>query len=182
MDSGNHQHQLQLIGGSEGVPLEKKLAFSKNGITVVASSCAPPLPAGEIKHEQLTTTAVASGGAGVLPLGASVTPAFAHQQQQQHHHHHHSSYHPVPIFACHTQGFYVPLNVDYETLLPYLNGIDLLNKSFLQVPPLHPISISVNYSPAITASTASSLLMKATVNGLHQQTKAKLVEGIINGC
>ncbi|XP_041760921.1 transcription factor cwo-like [Anopheles merus] len=94
-----------------------------------------------------------------------------------------ASYHPVPIFACHTQGFYIPLNVDYETLLPYLNGIDLLSKNFLQMPPLHPISISVNYTPGTLGGSGGSLLLKASaVNGLNSQTKAKLVEGIINGC
>ncbi|XP_058129966.1 transcription factor cwo [Anopheles ziemanni] len=185
-----HQSQ-QLMAVAESVhPLEKKLALAKNGLTVAASSAAVPLPATEIKHELM---AAGSGAGGVLTLGASATPAFAHQQQhqqqqqqQQQHHHHHSSYHPVPIFACHTQGFYVPLNVDYETLLPYLNGIDLLSKGFLQLPPLHPISISVNYSPATIGvgnpASGASLLMKATVNGLHPQTKTKLVEGIISGC
>lgn len=80
----------------------------------------------------------------------------------------------VPIFACHTQGFYIPLNVNYDTLLPYLNGIDLFGKNFLQMPPLHPISISVNYAP--------NGLVKATVNGLTAANKAKLVEGMVNVC
>lgn len=53
----------------------------------------------------------------------------------------------VPIFACHTQGYYIPLNIDYETLLPFLGATDLLNKNFSQMPPLHPISINVNYAP-----------------------------------
>uniref|UniRef100_A0A182IU99 BHLH domain-containing protein n=1 Tax=Anopheles atroparvus TaxID=41427 RepID=A0A182IU99_ANOAO len=179
LDVGNHGQQQQMTA-SEGVPLEKKLALTKNGLTAAA-----PLPAADIKHELLATAA--TGGApvgvagGVLSLGPSPSPAFAHQQP---HHLHHSSYHPVPIFACHTQGFYVPLNVDYETLLPYLNGIDLLSKGFLQMPPLHPISISVNYSPATVGAGIASgnLLMKATVNGLHPQTKVKMVEGIVNGC
>lgn len=181
--------QLMVAAEPSAHPLEKKLALaSKNGLTVAASaSAAAPLPATEIKHELM-----AAGNAAQLSAGGVLaTPAFAHQQQQQQqqhqqHHHHHSSYHPVPIFACHTQGFYVPLNVDYETLLPYLNGIDLLSKGFLQMPPLHPISISVNYSPAALGvgapSGGASLLMKATVNGLHPQTKTKLVEGIISGC
>lgn len=80
----------------------------------------------------------------------------------------------VPIFACHTQGFYIPLNVDYDTLLPYLNGIDLFGKNYLQMPPLHPISISVNYAPAS--------LVKAAVNGRTSTSKPKLVEGMVNGC
>lgn len=80
----------------------------------------------------------------------------------------------VPIFACHTQGFYIPLNVDYETLLPYLNGIDLFGKTYLQMPSLHPISISVNYAP--------TSLMKSVANGLSTVSKTKLVEGMVNGC
>ncbi|XP_058467666.1 transcription factor cwo isoform X1 [Malaya genurostris] len=80
----------------------------------------------------------------------------------------------VPIFACHTQGFYIPLNVDYDTLLPYLNGVDLFGKSYAQMPPLHPINISVNYS--------SSSLLKTAMNGLTSIGKAKLVEGLVNGC
>uniref|UniRef100_A0A182W162 BHLH domain-containing protein n=1 Tax=Anopheles minimus TaxID=112268 RepID=A0A182W162_9DIPT len=182
MEHGMH-HQQQ--NSSECAPLEKKLALVKNGHAMVASSSVTSLPAADIKHELL----VSIGGTGaVVSLGPNMTPGFAHhhQQQQQHQqqqHHHHSSYHPVPIFACHTQGFYIPLNVDYETLLPYLNGVDLLSKSFLQMPPLHPISISVNYTPSTMSGSGNSLLLKASaVNGLNSQTKAKLVEGIINGC
>ncbi|XP_035904009.1 transcription factor cwo [Anopheles stephensi] len=178
----HHHHHHNQQNGVDCAPMEKKLALSKNGHTMAASSSVTPLP--EIKHELLSSI----GGAGaVVALGQTATgPGFAHQhhhQQQQQQQHHHSSYHPVPIFACHTQGFYIPLNIDYETLLPYLNGVDLLSKSFLQMPPLHPISISVNYTPSSLTGTGSSLLLKAsTVNGLHSQTKAKLVEGIINGC
>lgn len=53
----------------------------------------------------------------------------------------------VPIFACHTQGYYIPLNIDYDTLLPFLGTTDLLNKNFNQMPPLHPVNINVNYAP-----------------------------------
>lgn len=54
----------------------------------------------------------------------------------------------VPIFALHGQGtYYVPLNVDYEALLPFLNGVDLLDKNYCSVPALHPVNISVNFSP-----------------------------------
>jgi hypothetical protein len=74
---------------------------------------------------------------------------------------------PIPIFACHTQGFYVPLNVDYDLLIPFLGGIDLLNKNFSHLPPLHPISINVNYSPALTKTTiASTNFIKPKVEGM----------------
>lgn len=56
---------------------------------------------------------------------------------------------PVPIFALHSQGtYYVPLNIEYETLLPYLGGIDLLDKNFYSITQLHPININVCFSPA----------------------------------
>ncbi|XP_052866224.1 transcription factor cwo isoform X2 [Anopheles cruzii] len=174
------QQQQQTITTSDGVPLEKKAASSKNGLTIVASSSVAPLPTAEIKHELLagTTNVLAAGN----PTVASAPTQQHHHHNNSSHHHHHSSYHPVPIFACHTQGFYIPLNVDYESLLPYLNGIDLLSKSFLQLPPLHPISISVNYSPiAPTGTGGSNLVVKATINGLATN-KSKLVEGLISGC
>lgn len=87
----------------------------------------------------------------------------------------------VPIFACHRQGFYVPMNVDYEALQPYLNGIDLFGKSSWQhpMPPLHPISISVNYAPLSTGQ----LMMKASAAAAAAATgNVKLVEGMLNGC
>jgi len=78
---------------------------------------------------------------------------------------HHSGANPVPIFALHNQGpFYIPLTVDYGTLLPYLDGIDLFDKNFNHLTTsLHPININVNF-------IASPL----------KQGRAK-VEGIVNG-
>lgn len=55
---------------------------------------------------------------------------------------------PVPIFALHSQGrHYVPLNVEYDALVPYLNGFDLLDKSCTTMTPCHPININVNFVP-----------------------------------
>lgn len=84
--------------------------------------------------------------------------------------HHHSI--PIPVFACHTQGFYVPLNVDYDLLVPFLGGMDLLSKSFTHLPPLHPISINVNYTPA--------LIKNAIASATNHFIKPK-VENVING-
>ncbi|XP_034112577.1 transcription factor cwo isoform X2 [Drosophila nasuta] len=65
----------------------------------------------------------------------------------------------VPIFALHCQGnYYVPLNVDYNALVPYLNGVDLLEKSYTSMPVVHPININVNF---MTSSTSASLLAAA---------------------
>lgn len=82
---------------------------------------------------------------------------------------HHSI--PIPVFACHTQGFYVPLNVDYDLLIPFLGGMDLLNKNYAHLPPLHPISINVNYTPALIKNAIASANF----------IKPKVENGIING-
>lgn len=67
---------------------------------------------------------------------------------------------PVPIFALHSQGrHYVPMNVDYETLVPYLDGFDLIGKNCAQ-PPCHSVTISVNFTP-----TNRSKLANAVCNG-----------------
>lgn len=78
---------------------------------------------------------------------------------------------PVPIFALHSQGrFYVPLNIEYESLLPYLGGIDLLEKScggVAAMPPLHAININVNFASVSRMKGASSCLPrpKSDMNG-----------------
>lgn len=82
---------------------------------------------------------------------------------------HHSI--PIPIFACHTQGFYVPLNIDYDLLIPFLGGMDLLSKTYTHMPPLHPISINVNYTPALIKNAIASANF----------IKPKVENGIING-
>lgn len=78
----------------------------------------------------------------------------------------------IPVFACHTQGFYVPLNVDYDLLIPFLSGgMDLLNKNFTHLPPLHPININVNYTPALLKNAIAT----------NHFIKPKVESGIING-
>lgn len=58
----------------------------------------------------------------------------------------------VPIFVLHAKGsFYVPITIDYKTLLPFLNNYDLM-----EVLPnvhnivLHPVTINVNFQPHFT--------------------------------
>lgn len=54
---------------------------------------------------------------------------------------------PVPIFALHSHGaFYIPLTVDYETLVPYLGDVNLLDKNMAPVKALHPVNINI-YAP-----------------------------------
>lgn len=60
----------------------------------------------------------------------------------------------VPIFALHSQGLhYVPLNVDYEALIPYLNGHDLLDKSCVPMASCHSVNINVNFNRSKISNT-----------------------------
>ncbi|XP_063705516.1 transcription factor cwo [Culicoides brevitarsis] len=61
----------------------------------------------------------------------------------------------VPIFALHINGYYIPLNVEYNALVPYLGDADLLNKSCNIQLPLHPVNINVNFSPAYSGAAYS---------------------------
>lgn len=65
----------------------------------------------------------------------------------------------VPIFALHAQGrHYIPLNVDYEALVPYLGGFDLLDKNCNnQMAPCHSININVNFSPPNRSKLANTV-------------------------
>lgn len=89
----------------------------------------------------------------------------------------HAQHFPVPIFALHTQGYYIPLHIDYNVLVPFLNGVDLLDKSYCPVPIFHPISLNVNYCsphmPAGATSTTPGGAMSASfLNKQPQQVKA----------
>ncbi|KAH8347078.1 hypothetical protein KR059_004888, partial [Drosophila kikkawai] len=76
----------------------------------------------------------------------------------------------VPIFALHGQGnYYVPLNVDYNALVPYLNGMDLLEKSFTSMPVVHPININVNFMPSTPSLLAAAAAAAAVAAGKQQQ-------------
>lgn len=53
----------------------------------------------------------------------------------------------VPIFALHAKGsFYIPLTIDYKTLLPFLQSYDLLEVlPSLHNVTLHPVTLNVNF-------------------------------------
>ncbi|XP_054725853.1 transcription factor cwo [Anastrepha obliqua] len=77
----------------------------------------------------------------------------------------------VPIFALHGQGtYYVPLNVDYNVLVPFLNGADLLEKNYTSMPVVHPININVNFMPTTSSSTflAAAAAAAAVAAGKQQ--------------
>ncbi|XP_017143725.2 transcription factor cwo isoform X2 [Drosophila miranda] len=78
----------------------------------------------------------------------------------------------VPIFALHGQGnYYVPLNVDYNALVPFLNGMDLLEKSYSSMPVVHPININVNFMPSSPSASllAAAAAAAAVAAGKQQQ-------------
>lgn len=81
----------------------------------------------------------------------------------------------VPIFALHSQGtYYVPLNVDYNVLIPFLNGVDLLEKNFTAMPVVHPININVNFMPT---SSASLLAVAAAAVAAGKQQPPTVING-----
>ncbi|XP_013116193.2 transcription factor cwo isoform X1 [Stomoxys calcitrans] len=86
----------------------------------------------------------------------------------------------VPIFALHSHGtYYVPLNVDYNILIPFLNGIDLLEKNFTNMPVVHPININVNFMPS--SSSASLLAAAAAAVVASKQQQQQQHPPVLNG-
>ncbi|XP_019766649.2 transcription factor cwo isoform X1 [Dendroctonus ponderosae] len=55
----------------------------------------------------------------------------------------------VPIFVLHTKGsYYIPLTIDYKTLMPYLQNYSILDPiTQVQNLILHPVTINVNFLP-----------------------------------
>ncbi|XP_066258114.1 transcription factor cwo-like isoform X1 [Euwallacea similis] len=53
----------------------------------------------------------------------------------------------VPIFVLHTKGsYYIPLSIDYKTLVPYLKNYNLIETlPQMQNVVLHPVTINVNF-------------------------------------
>lgn len=99
----------------------------------------------EFKSEPLTN------GYQMFPKPNAATVRFPHN--------------PVPIFALHSQGrHYVPLSVDYETLVPYLDGFDLVGKNCTQMPPCHSVTISVNFSPPNRTKLTNAVCNNRTKN------------------
>lgn len=72
----------------------------------------------------------------------------------------------VPIFVLHAKGsYYIPLTIDYKTLLPFLQNFDILDvmpisNSFV----LHPVTINVNFQPANNGNNVN----KSHSNNWHQ--------------
>lgn len=54
---------------------------------------------------------------------------------------------PISVFALHSRGnYYVPLKVEYDALMPYLNGFDLFDRNF-GLRSYHSVNINVNFLP-----------------------------------
>lgn len=73
----------------------------------------------------------------------------------------------VPVFVLHAKGsFYVPITIDYKTLLPFLHNYDLL-----EVVPnlhniiLHPVTINVNFQPHFNVGGGGQQQKVVVVNG-----------------
>lgn len=66
----------------------------------------------------------------------------------------------VPIFALHAKGsFYIPLTIDYRTLVPYLqhhNVLDILPNVHNII--LHPVTINVNFQSSYYGTNTSSVV------------------------
>ncbi|XP_037814748.1 transcription factor cwo isoform X1 [Lucilia sericata] len=88
----------------------------------------------------------------------------------------------VPIFALHSQGtYYVPLNVDYNVLIPFLNGVDLLEKNFTSMPVVHPININVNFMPTTSASLLAVAAAAVAAGKQQQQQQQQQSSTVLNG-
>lgn len=86
----------------------------------------------------------------------------------------------VPIFALHSQGtYYVPLNVDYNVLIPFLNGVDLLEKNFTSMPVVHPININVNFMPTSSASLLAVAAAAVAAGKQQQQQSPTVLNGSV---
>ncbi|CAH0555518.1 unnamed protein product [Brassicogethes aeneus] len=59
----------------------------------------------------------------------------------------------VPIFALHAKGsYYVPLTIDYKTLMPFLQNFNILEVlQPVHSVVLHPVTISVNFQPSYSS-------------------------------
>nr|ALT07181.1 bHLH transcription factor Hey [Dastarcus helophoroides] len=63
----------------------------------------------------------------------------------------------VPIFVLHAKGsYYIPLTLDYKTLLPFLNNYDILESlPAVHNLVLHPVTINVNFQPQYANGAAN---------------------------
>ncbi|KAH8383709.1 hypothetical protein KR009_010135, partial [Drosophila setifemur] len=85
----------------------------------------------------------------------------------------------VPIFALHNQGnYYVPLSVDYNALVPFLNGMDLLEKSYTSMPVVHPININVNFMPSSPSASLLAAAAAAAAVAAGKQQQAVVGAGV----
>lgn len=73
---------------------------------------------------------------------------------------------PVPIFALHSQGIYVPLSMPFDTIAPYMDGFDLIGKNCpQQMPPCHSVAISVNFTPTNRAKQLNNTVYNGRTKG-----------------
>ncbi|CAH1974049.1 unnamed protein product [Acanthoscelides obtectus] len=74
----------------------------------------------------------------------------------------------VPIFVLHAKGsYYVPLTIDYKTLLPFLQNFDILEvMPTMHNVVLHPVTINVNFLPSNFAIEMTNGVTNGVSNGV----------------
>ncbi|XP_033149268.1 transcription factor cwo isoform X2 [Drosophila busckii] len=147
--SYDEQNQTNNISHSRPLVRDNKSSFSfsdikdiKSELHNISSNSSPLL------------TKLCAGGSQLSTPSSTTAPLLQHHSFT------------VPIFALHGQGtYYVPLNVNYSALVPYLNGVDLFEKSYINMPIVHPININVNF---MANSTSVSLIGAAAASACKQ--------------
>lgn len=75
----------------------------------------------------------------------------------------------VPIFVLHAKGsYYVPLTIDYKTLVPFLQNYDILEVvPTMQNVVLHPVTINVNFLPNYNNDVTNNKYKSEYTNNWH---------------
>lgn len=74
----------------------------------------------------------------------------------------------VPIFVLHAKGsYYVPLTIDYKTLLPFLQNYDILEVMPVHNIVLHPVTINVNFLPNFNHDPTANKYKTEYVHNWH---------------
>ncbi|KAL1464339.1 hypothetical protein WDU94_003995 [Cyamophila willieti] len=82
--------------------------------------------------------------------------------------------HSVAIFALHGDGtFYIPLTVDYASLVPYLGAYNLLRSN--RSPPLvlHPVTLSVSFQQNASRHTSHTVSVTSSDFGRSSQVRVQ---------
>lgn len=151
----NSEHQSRHVSNYENSQYKDQTSSSdtnsSENITSVSQNSnyrSKKLPETDVSNKRTSTDG------DYLKLGQHIVPHIRHSKLYGHSDNIGDSFSKfpgvgVPIFALHAKGsFYVPMNVDYDCLVPFLGPYDLLDAAALQPNiSLHPVTISVNFQP-----------------------------------